>query len=585
MIRDANELTNGQELAAELCIVGAGAAGISMALQLANTGIDVLLLESGGMAEERDTQALYVGTVADSKLHSLPDRYRQRRFGGTTTIWGGRCVPFDAIDFEPRDYVAHSGWPFKRRVLEPFYRMANRLCEAGEFSYRAEEALRGGGREMLTGFCSEHFTSDSLERFSCPTDFGKRYEHKLRSAPNIAVWLHANATHIQLAPDGQRVESLSVRTLAGRCVLARARQYVIATGGLETPRLLLASRDVSAAGIGNAHDIVGRFYMCHLAGTIGSIKIEAPITAVHHGYELSDEGVYCRRRLALRADVQRSQRIGNFVARLHHPRITDPAHRNAILSMLFLAKPLISYEYGKRLHGDEDFDIRAWLQHCRNVLTGTPDVVRFVWHMLRDRLLAERKFPSIIIESKAGLYSLDFHAEQQPCPESRVTLSNAQDSLGMPRIHIDWRYTPSDVATVQQALVLLATDLRSSGAARFDYDAASVEAEMTRYGAYGGHHIGTARMGVDPRTSVVDSNCRVHGIDNLFLSGAATFPTSSQANPTLTVVAMALRLADHLRARRGATARASGEPPVVTTTTEDGGSRTASPHCSHYVKS
>jgi choline dehydrogenase-like flavoprotein len=167
--------------------------------------------------------------------------------------------------------------------------------------------------------------------------------------------------------------------------------------------------------------------------------------------------------------------------------------------------------------------------------------------MLRDRKLAERKFPSIIIRSKANLYSLDFHAEQQPNPASRITLSERLDALGMPQIRIDWRYTADDVDTVTRALALLREDLHRSNTGSFEYDPAAVEAEMIRYGAYGGHHIGTARMGSDPRTSVVNADCRLHGVENLYVASAATFPTSSQANPTLTVVALALRLATHLK--------------------------------------
>ncbi len=296
---------------------------------------------------------------------------------------------------------------------------------------------------------------------------------------------------------------------------------------------------------------MGRFYMCHLAGTIGTIKIDRPADAVRSGYSISDEGVYCRQRFALNEDEQRRSGIGNFIARLHHPRITDPAHRNAVLSLLFLAKPLIPYEYSKRLHGDGVTDLRDWLRHVGNVASGPFDAVGFAWHMLRDRMLADRKFPSIIIKSKANLYSLDFHAEQVPNPSSRVTLDDSRDRFGMPRLRIDWRYSPEDVHTVCSALELLASDFKSSGSGRFEYDPASVEAEMVRYGAYGGHHIGTARMGTDPRSSVVDSNCRVHSVDNLFIGGSATFPTSSQANPTLTIVALALRLAQHLRNRAG----------------------------------
>jgi choline dehydrogenase-like flavoprotein len=548
MIDDAYDLNGTQDLITDLCVIGAGAAGIAIALQLMGSRREVLVLESGGLETEPATQNLYAGSVSDERLHSPPHRYRQRRFGGTTTIWGGRCMPLDPIDFERRDYMPNSGWPIDPAALSPFYPQANRLCEAGEFIYDARGAFDPPPREMIEGFKSANFTTDSLERFSCPTDFAARYGNHLRDARNVRVLLHANVVGLKVDPDGGRVNAAAVRTLRGQGFEVRARQFIVATGGLEVPRLLLASRDIHSAGIGNEHDVVGRFYMCHLAGTMGSLSINRPLGAVWNGYDASEEGIYCRRRLALTAGAQHRQRLGNFIARLHHPRITDPAHRNAILSLLYLAKFVIPYEYGKRLHGDDQVSFAGWLGHLRNVALGPFDAAAFAWHMLKDRKLAERKFPSIIIAPKANLYSLDFHAEQQPNPSSRVSLTADVDALGMQRLSVDWRYTQVDIHTVGGAMALLAADLRENGLGELSYDPAGIESEMTRYGAYGGHHIGTARMGSDPRSSVVDAECRVHGISNLFIAGAAVFPTSSQANPTLTVVALALRLAEMLKA-------------------------------------
>lgn len=549
MIEDVSDLPEGQVLRADICIAGAGAAGITLALELASSGLEVLLLESGGLKAERRTQALYEGSVADERLHSPPHRYRQRRFGGTTTIWGGRCMPLDDIDFEVRDYMPFSGWPFGPEALRPFYPRANELCEAGSFAYRVGGAFNRPLRPMLAGFTSEHFTTDSLERFSCPTDFGTRYAQRLRELPGVRVLLHANLTRIRLHPDRQAVESVLVRTLGGKSFSVQAGRFVLATGGLEVARLLLANNDVWTQGLGNQHDAVGRYYMCHIAGTVGTLKLTVPHDRVWHGYDISDEGIYCRRRLALTPATQKRFGLGNFIARLHHPRITDPAHRTAVLSALQLAKGLISYEYGKRLHGEERLGLKQWLAHVRNVLGAPGEVIAFGHHMVRDRFLAARKFPSIIVRSTAGHYSLDFHAEQQPNPDSRITLTRDTDALGMPRLHVDWRYTALDVHTVSEAVKLLATDIQGAGIGKLDYDPQSIELEMSRYGAYGGHHLGTARMGTDPRTSVTDAEGRVHGMKNLYIAGGALFPTSSQANPTLTIVALAARLAAHLRAR------------------------------------
>ena len=557
MIDDASELGDGQSLDTDVCIVGAGAAGITLALELAGTGLSVLLVESGGMEAEEAVQRLYEGAVADERMHSAPHRYRQRRFGGSTTIWGGRCVPLDAIDFEPRDYLTASGWPINLDTLLPFYPRANRICEAGEFAYRAGDAFDRPLRPMIDGFHSEHFSTDTLERFSCPTDFGSRYAHKLRASSNVRVLLHANLTNLNFHPNGEALESLTLQTLDKKRITVRSKQVVLATGGLEVVRLLLANRDKWSTGVGNQHDMVGRYYMCHIAGTIGTLKQPGP-DRVWHNYDVTDDGIYCRRRLALTAQTQRQLRIGNFIGRLHHPRITDPQHRTAVLSALQLAKGLISYEYGKRLHGGESMSWRTWGQHVRNVLGGVGELVAFGHHMARDRFLAARKFPSVIVKSTAGHYSLDFHAEQEPCAVSRVGLSEERDELGMQKLLIDWRYTPQDVATVREGVRLLAEDIGQSGIGVFEYDPASIEVEITRYGAYGGHHLGTTRMGTDPRSSVVDADCRVHGVENLFIAGGAVFPTSSQANPTLTIVALGVRLAVRLRS-----AAAAERPGVI----------------------
>jgi choline dehydrogenase-like flavoprotein len=553
VILSAQDLAEGQDLQADICIVGAGAAGIAMAMELIDSGLEVLLLESGGFEFDAKTQSLYEGAVTDERMHSLPVRFRQRQFGGSTTIWGGRCMPFDPIDFEKRNYVPHSGWPINLDDLTAFYPKANRICEAGEFAYTAAQAFAKPIRPMIEGFKSENFTDEALERFSCPTNFAARYGHKLKAAGNVRVVLHANVTSILQNEAADRVDSLRVQTLSGRIFLAKARKFVLATGGLEVPRLLLTSRDRQPNGIGNAHDVVGRYYMCHLAGTIGSLRFTVPTSSIHHGYDVSDEGIYCRRRLALLPGVQRSLGLGNFIVRLHHPRIPDPAHKNAVLSLLFLSRIFIPYEYAKRLHGSDKIRLTQWFQHFGNIVSRPFDALAFAWHMLRDRKLAERKFPSVIIRSRANLYSLDFHAEQQPNPESRVRLGSDADMFNVPRLMIDWRYTQGDVETVRSSLALLASDLERSGVGSLGYDPDLVEMEMTRYGAYDGHHIGTARMGLDPRSSVVDQDCRVHGVQNLFIASSAVFPTSGQANPTLTIVALSLRLAAHLIATNATT--------------------------------
>lgn len=559
MITDANTVTRGACLQADVCVVGAGPAGITLALELSAQGLSVLMLESGFLDEDSKTQQLYEGDVAPGELHSPPDKYRQRRFGGSTAIWGGRCMPFDPIDFETRAHVPHSGWPISYDDLLPYYPRANELSEAGRFSYLAEEALGPDAPPFIRGFESQRVLTNGLERFSCPTHFGKRYAKRLRLAPNITVLLGANCTGVRLDPQGQTVRAVDVSTLAGNRFSASCRATVLAVGGLETARLLLASRDVAPAGVGNFHDVVGRYYMCHIAGNVGRLLIHGPKDNVRHGYEVTPEGIYCRRRIAVTPAEQRRLGLANAVARLHFPRITDPAHRNGVLSGLFLARRLISYEYGKRLNDSSHATSpRDYARHCFNVATDPVDTTAFLLHWLRRRSLAERKFPSVILRNRTNRFSLEMHGEQMPQAQSRVMLNDKVDALGMPQLHVDWRYSPADIDSIRGTLDVISQAFSASGTAQFEYDAETLEADLTRFGAYGGHHIGTTRMGSDERTSVVDADCRVHSVLNLYIAGSAVFPTSSQANPTLTLIALSLRLA-HALGHRLATPHLAAE--------------------------
>ena len=311
----------------------------------------------------------------------------------------------------------------------------------------------------------------------------------------------------------------------------------------------MTSNDVHTDGIGNANDLVGRFYMCHIAGTIGSLQVHGEHDTVWHGYDVAADGTYCRRRMSLRSDVQAQLGLGNAVFRLHHPRIADPRHRTGPLSAIFLAQNFISYEYAKRLVSDTPTNLATWLRHGLNTASDPFSTIRFLRHWLQDRTLASRKFPSIIIRPRTNLFSLDFHAEQAPNPDSRIGLATAIDRFGNRQVRIDWRYCRQDVETVAKSFKLLRDDLaeQSVGELTLAPTETDVEQVVRRDGAYGGHHIGTARMAASANAGVVDRNCKVFGVNNLYVAGSAVFPTSSQANPTLTIVAMALRLAEHLR--------------------------------------
>jgi choline dehydrogenase-like flavoprotein len=551
MMEEVTKAHNGACLQSDVCIVGAGPAGIALALDLAARGLSVLLLESGHVDSDATTQSLYEGEVADARMHSPADKYRQRRLGGSSAIWGGRCMPMDPIDFESRNYVPHSGWPISYDELLPYYPAANSLAEAGRFSYDADDALGATSAPMIRGFESALVRTTGLERFSCPTNFGTRYQKRLELSLQIKVLLGANCVGLKLNSDGKSVGVVEIASLTGARFTVVSRITVLATGGLETARLLLASNDVSPEGVGNAHDVVGRYYMCHIAGNVGQLRLNGTSSQVQHNYEISPEGIYCRRRISIAAGEQRRRGLANSVARLHFPRITDPSHHNGVLSGLFLARKLISYEYGKRLADGKPASIGTYARHMLNVVADPLDTSAFLSHWVVRRTLAARKFPSVILRNRTNRFSLEMHGEQAPLESSRVTLSKQCDLLGMPKIRIDWRYCPSDIESLRRTLDLIAQEVEASGVGRFEYQRETLEEDLTRFGAYGGHHIGTTRMGNDQRTSVVDKDCQVHSVNNLYVAGSAVFPTSSQANPTLTLLALALRLGDKIGGRLG----------------------------------
>ncbi len=543
----ADEVPRGTVLRADVCVVGAGPAGIALALALSGRGLSVLLLEAGRRPQDPLAQALYEGELANPQ-HSPPHRYRMRGLGGSSTRWGGRCMPFDPIDFERRDWVVAPGWPIAYDELRPHYVAANALAEAGRFAYDAREAFPALP-PLVTGFNSDIVRTTGLERFSCPTDFGRRYARRLQLATDVQVLEGAVCTAIRLQADGLAVDWLDIATLAGNRLRARARAVVLAAGGLETARLMLCSNDVVPQGVGNRHDVVGRYYMCHLAGNVGTLEIHGTPADVRHGYEVDADGVYCRRRLSIAPAHQRREGLLNAVARLHFPRITDPSHGSGVLSGLFLARRFISYEYGRRLQDPQAGSLAAQARHLRNLVCDGADTAAFLSHWIARRTLAQRKFPSVILRNRTNRFSLELHGEQVPHPASRVSLGDTVDALGLRRLRVDWRHQPQDIDSLARTLDWIAAEFARTGAGRLRFRRETLEEDLLRHGAYGGHHIGTARMGLDPRTSVVDAQCRVHSVRNLFVAGSAVFPTASQANPTLTLVALSLRLAQHLASR------------------------------------
>lgn len=555
MLFDARTLDGSAVIACDVCIVGAGAAGIAIACELAGSALSVLLIEAGGASFSTASQEPLHGSVEGSSPHAPPHMYRRRVLGGATSVWGGRLVPMDAIDFEARDYVPHSGWPVNWDTVEPYYRRAHDYLQGGACTYTVQGALGPDAPPTIAGFRSDIVDTDRIERFSEPTDFGKAYLPRLQQASNIRILLNAQCLRVETAESGA-VTALACASSPERRFTVQPRFTVVASGGLEATRLLLASDTSRRGGLGNESGRLGRFYMCHIENTLGRLHLNPQSHPAVVDFERTGEGVYVRRKFTLNADAQRRHRLLNATFRLHFPFISDPAHRNGILSAVYLAKDCVLPEYRRKLATIELAkrdrmmqDWRFWAAHVGNVARDTVPVGRFGADWVRRRILARRKLPHVVVRNRDGIYPLDLNMEQVPNPDSRVTLAGETDAFGMPRLCIDWRMTGQDVDSIVRTFQQLRIAFAQSGCARLEFHDEELAAQVLDSTPIGGHHMGTARMAASPRDGVVDANGEVFGAPGLFVASGAVFPTSGHANPTLTIVALAVRLADHLKAR------------------------------------
>jgi choline dehydrogenase-like flavoprotein len=500
------------ELDADLCIVGAGAVGIATALEFVGTRSRVVVLESGGERPEPDTQRLYDSQLLGLGPSTVHDG-RARVFGGTTTMWAGQALPLDQIDFSARAWVPRSGWPISLAQLEPYYRRAERLLGVPPVSYDEGSWPRGLPMPRTSEGLLRRFST-----FSPVPNFAASHGATLRRAGNVTVLLHANAVALRLRDDGATVEAIEIASLPGRSGRVRARRYVICCGGVETARLLLASRGPGNDGVGNDRGLLGRFFQEH-----GHVKV--PVVPVN------------RRALAR---LFHSKRIGGI--RYFAKLAASPA----------LQRRERTLNVGANICYDADANLAlrslkngAWLAATRH-----------------PRQLSAAGYRRIVLREKAsegsGTMYFCVQTETAPRRESRVTLDRRTDALGMPRAVVDWRVGCDELRTVQRFALRLDALLRTCRLGHLDLSGFPLEHDMDRLGerVLGGcHHAGTARMAADPRAGVVDHDCRVFGIENLFIAGSSVFPTSGWSNPTLTLLALGYRLADRLKAELETTQR------------------------------
>jgi choline dehydrogenase-like flavoprotein len=506
---DARQLENNTIIEGDICIIGAGAAGITSALQWKNTPYKIILLEGGGFEYDDKAQDLLGGKTIGHPYY--PNRSsRLNYFGGATMHWGGMCSVFDDIDFEKRDWVANSGWPIQLKDIKPFYPQAHEILDLGVYEWGAEYFLKNDS-SLKPLPLDEKIIWNKMWHFSPPTRFGTKYRKEITEAANIHLYTYAHATEITATENVNAITQVTVKNHAGKTHTVKAKYFVMASCAIQNSRQLLVSNKQAPKGLGNDNDLVGRYFMEHPEIQSGELWLNE-VTPLKF-YEQPKNKV--RAELAMAPDVQRNLKILNATVSLMPLQLSKKA------------MPSVTIYQEQDPRKSMDTFIKYSSLDKRNFL--------------------QRTFSKSIF----GSYGLFTRTEQEPNPNSRVVLSATEkDELGVPRADLNWQLSHLDKKTVFELNKLIGQEVGRAGIGRVklkDWLADDSVKDLPEYTSGGWHHMGTTRMSDDPKTGVVDADCKVHGIDNLFIASSSCFTTGGAVNPTLTVVAISLRLAAHLK--------------------------------------
>ena len=544
MVLDRPDLTTLVGFAADVCIIGSGSVGVTVALALGDRGFRVVVLECGGVGTEPAAEDLARAENLTPDNHFEPHATVARRLGGTSNLWAGRCVPFDAIDFRARSWLGLPAWPIAEADLAPYLAPALDALGAGAAVFESPPV----------GISADNaFRSETLERWSNAPKIQKRYAAALKGRQDVLVALHT--TVLGFRYDGGCIDALEI-ALGRRREELPVRVVLLAAGGNASTRLLLLEQARDARRFGGPNGPLGRFYMGHLGGQIADIIFERSELDDELDYHVDACGTYVRRRLVPAAATQETERLANIAFWPVVPKVADSTHRSGPLSAIFLAlsvaplaRQLIAEPLRVKHVGAPPY---RRTRHLKNVALDLPRTLSFAPAFLWRTRVAKPRLPGFFLANRGRRYGLEYHAEQMPNAESRLTLSGSLDDLGQRRLRIDLRFTEADAEAVVRAHAALEAWLLRNRLATLEHFAPPDErASLVLANAQDGlHQIGTIRMAATAADGIVSLRCRSFDAPNLFVVSTAVLPSSGQANPTLTAVQLGLRLADDLAAGR-----------------------------------
>ncbi len=509
----------------DVCIVGAGPAGLIIARELAVKGLKVTVVESGGRSVTLNAQELYAGKFAGYPYHRL-DKALFSGIGGSAQLWWGhnKFRPLDAIDFEKRAGVPNSGWPFGLDLLLPYYEKAQDVLPLGPFDYRAEFWEQPESTPRL------QLPDDEVETAIFQTtpggDSGARAIADLASDPSYRIMTETTVTELGASEDGSRIDTAHLRHSDGTKSSLNAEMFILAAGGLDNARLLLMSNERWASGLGNSNDLVGRFFMEHPAVSTAYLMPRDPAL-------FEQLGLYSRHTvrgtpivgtLTVAEDLKRREGLLNAATFLEMSDDLTSSDMYGSLAM-FSPKGLKNMRWSPSIYA----------QNLAN--------------LARHPLQALSTLFGVALKSRRGrqrVFQLRVVSEQAPNPDSRLFLDSKTDKRGLPELRLDWRFTELDRWSIRRTQEILRDSFRKAGLGSVMHLYGEERPEARIYGQR--HQIGTTRRHEDPKKGVVDADCRVHGLHNLFLAGSSVFPTGGHANTTLTILALAFRLSDHVGA-------------------------------------